>query len=393
MDLKKERQIKFWLTTISKVLIIALVLFKLIDVLFNKDESNNPDDPATTTTLENSKEGDTVTTNLEETNTLEVVPSEKQSKTSSPAQTKLSDNLQNDGTKTSESDKPKTSTTAKSSYAEVQLQEKGFIWLQESKKVILQLSNPTLADATSLNATAVLDYGNQTKSIIFPEHSTMTSKTTLTLEAPLSNLPQTTLPTRILLCITHGTTNLDKKTAHRYMLGNRISGSGAIEVRSFVYRVISTSNSLYSSAPPSCNISKSNSSSTSAASSSEASAKDENLEKIKSTARLFLNGLNNKSLMTVKSTSSKKLYDHIASGDHKNYVYGFSTKVEVVSSNASSAIVRIGLTEKGRANYLNFESSNSGKTIGTLFDFLQRDGGNWKGKLVNQNGLWKFDFL
>ncbi|MFS4448380.1 hypothetical protein [Maribacter sp. 2307UL18-2] len=391
MDLKKERQIKFWLTTISKVLIIALVLFKLIDVLFNNDESNGSDDAATTTTLENSRGGDTVATTPEETNTKEVVPSERQSKMSN-VETKLIDKLDNEDTQTSETKKPKTNTTIKSDYAEMQLEEKGFIWLQESKKAVLQLSNPTLAEAKYLKATAVLDYGTQTKSVIFPERSTIGSKTTLTLETSLSHLPQTALPSRILLCITHGTSNLDKKTAHRYMLGNRISGAGAIEVRSYVYRVISSSKSFYSSVPPNCTIPKSTNNLSDLASSKSLAA-DENLEKIKSTARLFLNGLNNKSLMTIKNTSSKKLYDHIAKGDHKNYAYGFSTQVEVVSSSASSAIVRIGLTEKGRSYYLDFESNNSGTTTSSLFDFLQRDGGNWKGKLINQNGLWKFDFL
>lgn len=370
MDLKTERKIKFWLTTISKILVIALVLFKLFDVLFDqKDETTSIKEVSTINP--NEKDIDSVLEN-EPIKALEKTPN-----ISIPNKNKAQNS---------------TSTAKIESipYAKLLLEANSFIWLEDKGKFVLKLSNSSVTMAENVMVNAILIYDKEQQTILVQNKTSVEANGILNIEFNTSNTLHTTLPETIMLCINYESKNAKQKKWYKYLLGNRVAGSGAIETRSVYYKTLSVSNGNYTKTPPNCavqvkspniaNITKDN---------------DIALENIKSSSQLFLRGLNNKSQIIIKSTTTTKLYSQLSSIEFNTYSYGFSNTIEVISHTNNTAIVKLILTEEGRAMYIKqqaiYDTENSSKKVSDFFTFLNRNGNGWEGRLINQNGIWKFD--
>ncbi|AUP79139.1 hypothetical protein [Flavivirga eckloniae] len=370
MNLKTERKIKFWLTTISKVLVIALVIFKLIDILFDKKD---------TTVLEKQ----TLTTNPQEKHITDSIP---QKDSIFKPQKKHTVQTQNNKTE----DQKNITKAISPVYAKLNLVEDSFIWLKDKQKFVLKLANTTTALAENVTVNVVLIYEKEQQTIPIKDKTPVNPLGVLNLDFTASNTLRTSLPKSILLCINYESKNAKQKNWHKYQLGNKITGSGAIETRSVHYTTLSVSNGVYVNTPPNCIIQTKSNRATS-------STKDNDitLEGIKSSTRLFLRGLNNKSQITIKNTTTPKLYTQLSSIGFSKYSYGFSDEFDVVSHTKSTAIVKLVLTEKGRATYLQqqniYDAENNSKKVSNFFKFLNRKGSSWEGKLINQNGIWKFD--
>ncbi|GAA3644877.1 hypothetical protein [Flavivirga jejuensis] len=372
MDLKTERKIKFWLTTISKVLVIALVLFKLIDILFDKKD----------------------TTSLEK-ETLTAIPKEKQPKDSvfkkEPiAKQQKTPSIQIPNKKIEDQKNTVTTRATSLVYAKLHLVEDSFIWLEDKRKFVLKLANTTAALAENVTINVVLIYEKEQQSIPLKQEASVDAYGVLNIDFVASNLLHTTLPKTIMLCINHESKNAKQKNWYKYLLGNKVAGSGAIETRSVIYKTLSVSDGIYTNTSPNCIAP--------AKSSNKVNTTKDNdiaLENIKSSTQLFLRGLNNKSEITIKNTTTAKLYTQLSFVDSNKYSYGFSNKIEIISHTKNTAIVKLFLTEKGRDTYLKQQASydveNSSKKVSDFFNFLNRKGSYWEGRLVNQNSIWKFD--
>ncbi|MEP1487860.1 MAG: hypothetical protein ABJK28_05495 [Algibacter sp.] len=372
MDLKTERKIKFWLTTISKVLVIALVLFKLIDILFDQKD---------TTTSE--KEISTINSNEKQVtdSVLKKEPVTKQRNTP---------NILIPNKKIENQKNTNTTTNDRPVYAKLKLVEENFIWLKDERKFVLKLTNTTTAIAENVTVNAVLIYEKEQQTITVKQKASIDAHGMLNIDFKASNVLHTTLPNTIILCINYESKNAKQKNWCKYLLGNKITGSGAIETRSVYYKTLSVSEGLYTNTPPNCTMQPKT---TSTDSKTKDNALD--LENIKSSTQLFLRGLNNKSQITIKNTTTTKLYTQLSSLGFNTYSYGFSNEIEVVSHTNNTAIVKLTLTEKGRATYIQqqatYDVESSSKKVSDLFKFLKRKGSSWEGKLINQNGIWKFE--
>lgn len=369
MDLKTERKIKFWLTTISKVLVIALVLFKLIDILFDQKDTTTSEKEISTIKPNEKQATDSV---------LKKEPVTKQQTPNILVQNKKTENQKN------------TSTTSNNIpvYAKLKLEEESFIWLEDKRKFVLKLTNTTNAIAENVTVNAVLIYEKEQQNITIKQKATINAHGILNIDFITSNVLHTTLPKTIMLCINHESKNAKQKNWYKYLLGNKITGSGAIETRSVYYKTLSVSDGIYTNTPPNCII---QSKTTNTAN----DIKDNDLENIKSSTQLFLRGLNSKSQITVKNTSTTKLYTQLSALDFNTYSYGFSNEIEVVSNTKNTAIVKLILTETGRTTYIqqqaSYDAENNSKKVSDFFIFLKRKGSSWEGRLTKQNGIWKFD--
>ncbi|MDO5979249.1 hypothetical protein [Flavivirga spongiicola] len=372
MDLKTERKIKFWLTTISKILVISLVLFKLVDILFEKKDTAP-------------SEKEVLTTNLKEKQAIDSFhkkePIVKEQKSST---------IQTPNKKTEEQKNVAIKRATSPIYAKLHLVDNSFIWLKDKHKFVLKLANTTAALAENVTVNAVLIYEKEQQAILVQHKASIDAHGMLNIDFVTSNLLHTTLPKTIMLCINHESKNAKQKNWYKYLLGNKINGSGAIETRSVYYKTLSVSDGVYTNTAPNCIVQTHTSSTTNTKKDS-----DIDLENIKSSTQLFLRGLNNRSQITVKNTTTTKLYTQLSSVDSNKYSYGFSNKIEVVSHTKNTAIVRLVLTEKGRATYIKqqtaYDAENSPKKVSDFFKFLRRKGSSWEGRLINQNGIWKFD--
>lgn len=375
MNLKTERKIKFWLATISKILVIALVLFKLADYVFDEEKTDN--------TINNDALIDT-SQNKEVADSIPKVDTDKIEKTKMqvvPAKSKTSEQ-KSSGAITQKA----TLTTAK-----LHLVDDSFVWLKDKHKFFLKLANSGAAAANDVTVNATLFYGKEQQTISVKQESSIDANGTVSLDFTSSNLLYTTLPKTILLCVAFNNANKQNHWC-KYILGNKITGNGAIEMRSVYYKTLSVSNGTYSKTPPSCVLPKSIQNTSSTKNRNDDSVV---LDKIKSSAQLFIRGLNSKSQITIKNTSTPKLYTTLNSIEASSYSYGFSADVEIVSHTKTEALVRLTLTEQGRENYIKqqatYQAQNSSKNSSHFFSFLRLKGNSWEGKLVNVNGIWKFD--
>ncbi len=374
MDLKTERKIKFWVAIISKVLVIALILFKLVEHVFDKEQIPVPEQEILTTNLEENQSTDSALKKPSLPKQRDPVTLQKSTKkeekqtNTAPTQVKVS----------------------KPIYAKLQLVEDSFIWQKKERKFVLKLSNNSAAIAENVVVTAVLIYEKEQQTIPIQQKASVDAHGTLQVDFISSNALHSALPKTIMLCINHGNKNTKRKNWYKYLLGNKIAGSGPIETRSVNYKTLSVSEGVYTSSPPNC-VLKTKKSNVAGESKDDLLA----VENITSTARLFVRGLNSKSLITIKSTTTARLYGELSSLESNTYSYGFSNAIEVVSHNKSTAIVKLILTEHGRTNYIQqqaaYTAENNSKKVSSFFKFLNQKGSYWEGKLVNQNGIWKFD--
>lgn len=374
MDLRTERKIKFWLATISKVLVIALVLFKLIDIMFDKDDTITTDSPHS-----NNLVSDIVLDSLPKS-----ALNKKEQKQFKP-ETKTTVKQKNNSNTLINTNTKKTETK----YVELALVNNSFMWLKSEQKFRLKLKNTGNIIANSIKVNAVLFYEREQQTVIINHSDTINISGTLDLEFTTSDILNTSLPKTILLCITHNNTTA-KNNWYNYILGNKVAGNGAIETRSLYYDTISTSSGLYAKTPPNCELKVE-------VPKAEKISKNSNIniDKIKSSTQLFLRGLNNKSKITTKSTTTSRLYSKLTEIGANTYSYGFSYNVEVISQNTNTAIVKLVLSGNGRDNFIKqqavYRTKNNPKQVSDFFKFLQKKDSYWEGKLVNTNGIWKFD--
>lgn len=393
MDLKRERQIKFWLATVSKVLIIAFVSIKLLDAVFPKLRIlDRIQEPFTKVEME----GDSIALSNTDTSSLTLdVNSLQPIKDSLKATNSLNTNTPaNTGVGTEEL---KGTTKTKSGTTALTIVQDGFVWQRETNTALLHLRSIAKTVLRDMNISLYIFYKNQQDAFSFSGEKSMQLGQQVALRIPLDAFKITQLPDSVLVCITHKNDDATSRIWNRFILKNEKEGSGAVIRKSVQFNISEATEATYTNYPPPCLPRKKTSRQQTVSKSTTPVTKESAApeEDIRAVATLFINGLNGKSLILRKTSSTARLHQYLVQEDFKNYAYGFSPNVQILSNTGTAAYVKMTLNTQGRSNYLEqqsrYASQSPTKKVDALFGFLKKDNNGWIAKLTKENGLWKFD--
>lgn len=330
MNLEQQQKVKFWLWTITKILGIGYILVRGSVFIIERIGSNNASELNTTTKIETAK--------------LEI-----------------DDNV--------------------------------FSWAENNRKAILRIKNYASVEGINLTVNAIAHYATQGDRIQFDKGEYINPNGIVVLKSKLDGLPLGMLPDSITVCIVHENENTKLKTWNKFRLKGFNTALTRPMFEQATYNVRQLDKKNFKDSPPNCI------KDTKIITFSETGTRADRidslslLKEIKRDAHIFLMGLNHKALSKVEKYASKPLVEHLKLKDN-DFEFGFNTEVTILNHASKTAYIKLFLTSEGWSHYLAkdfyYQMQNINKNSESFYDFLEFEDNTWNGKLVKENGIWKF---